>query len=397
MYNAFLLVNAGSSSLKVSLSDQENDQQLASAQVDWTASGSTLSYTCGQLKIKESISLSDQAAAITAVLSKIRESYGSKLKITAVAHRVVHGGDINSSEIITEELLTSLHKLSQIAPLHNPPSLLAINAARKELPDIPQVAVFDTAFHRHMLEEAQQYAVPQNWSVEFGIKRYGFHGLSHAYCAQRAAEMLGQSSENTRLIICHLGHGCSASATKGAMSLDTSMGFTPLEGLMMATRSGNIDAGAVLYAQQNFNLSPEEISSILNKKSGILGVSGLSSDLRQVIAAADQGDTSSQLAIKMFCYSIQKTIAALMVSIGKADALVFTAGIGENSAKIREQVCRGISFLGFEIDSAKNEGCKPDSVISSENSNSKVLVISTREDLTMIRDLRAVILTAKNK
>ncbi len=395
MTNSLLLVNAGSSSLKVSLHLAASGERLASAHVDWSGKDASSKFVIRENVQQHSVTFRDAGQALKETLPILLKEFSTDVSLRGIAHRVVHGGDISSSSLIDDELMKKLVKLSTLAPLHNPPSIAAINSARERFPKTPQVAVFDTAFHRTMLPQAAQYAIPRHWTEDWGIKRYGFHGLSHAYCAKRAAELFGQPLQQLRLIICHLGHGCSASAVGGGRSLDTTMGFTPLEGLMMASRCGSIDAGAVLYAQEQHGLSTEEITKALNKESGLLGVSGLSADLRIVLREAENGSEAAQLAISMFCYRIQQAIAALMVPLDGADALVFTAGIGENSAAIRERVCLGLRCFGCSIDKPKNNSVQGDSEITGTDSKIRVFVITTREDLMMLGETKRVLQLGK--
>ncbi|RIL10003.1 MAG: acetate kinase [Proteobacteria bacterium] len=391
MNSVLLLVNAGSSSLKLSLCDSASGEPLAAALVDWSSANTVLTLEKDGEKDRRPVTFKGALEAFKGALPEISKQLPHGSKIEAIGHRVVHGGDLAEGQVITDKVLETLHNLTALAPLHNPPSLAAIYAAKEIYPDIPHVAVFDTAFHRTMRPEAAQYAVPPQWSGEWKIKRYGFHGLSYSYCAGRAAELLNRPLEELRLIVCHLGHGCSVCAISGGSSVDTTMGFTPLEGLMMATRSGNIDVGAVLYAQDAHKLGASELSAILNSQSGLLGVSGVSADMRQVMAAADQGDSNAKLAIDMFCYRIQQAIGSLLVSLGGVDALVFTAGIGENSALIREQICRGLSFLGFELDQGKNGSAAIDTDVAAAQSPSRILVIAAREDISMLQEVRRAV------
>lgn len=392
MTNALLLVNAGSSSLKLALWDAYADEQLATATIDWSGKESTLALRCGADSHIRTVSARDAAAAFKYALPEILDSLSSNLTIQAVGHRVVHGGELASAELINDNILGILNALCELAPLHNPPSLAVISLAREIYPRIPHVAIFDTAFHRNMRPEAKQYAVPQHWSSDWQIKRYGFHGLSHSYCCKRAADLLRRTSSHFKVIVCHLGHGCSATAVADGRSVDTTMGFTPLEGLMMATRCGSIDAGALLYVQERHRLTSAELSRVLNQQSGLLGVSGISSDMRQILQAAERGDAQAALAVSMFCYRVQQAIGALMVSLEGADALVFTAGIGENSAHVRQRVCDGIRFLGFTIDDQLNARARPDTNVSAAGSPAQVLVIASREDVSMLGELRGTLL-----
>ena len=311
--------------------------------------------------------------------------------LAAVGHRVVHGGQFTSSVRITPEIRSRIMALVDLAPLHNPPSLETLAAAEAELPGVPQVAVFDTSFHATLPPEAYTYPVPESWRRDWGIRRFGFHGLSHAYCARRAAEMLRRPAEELRLVICHLGHGCSAAAVCGGRSVDTTMGFTPLEGLMMATRSGSIDPSIVLHVQQHHGLTAEQVETALNHESGLLGVSGISADMRQVLAAAREGQDRAQLALAVYARRIRQAIGALAVTMGGLDALVFTAGVGEHAGEVREATCVGLECLGLELSAEANSVCRPDADVAASSSRARILVIATREDLTMLHEVLQVL------
>jgi acetate kinase len=269
--------------------------------------------------------------------------------------------------------------------------LQTLAAAEAELPGVPQVAVFDTAFHSTLSPEARTYPVPDKWTREWGIRRYGFHGLSHAYCSRRAAEMLGRPLNDLRIVICHLGHGCSASAVSGGRCVDTTMGFTPLDGLMMATRSGSIDPSIVLHVQQHHGLTADQVETALNRESGLLGVSGISADMRQVQAAARTGHEQARLALGIYTHRIRKAIGALAVTMGGIDALVFTAGVGEHASDIRESICSGLDCLAVELDAPANRSCSPDADVAGRSSRCRILVIATREDVTMLREVIQVL------
>jgi acetate kinase len=304
---------------------------------------------------------------------------------------VVHGGQFTSSVRITPDIRSRISALADLAPLHNPPSLETLAAAEAELPSVPHVAVFDTAFHATLPPEARTYPVPANWTRDWGIRRYGFHGLSHAYCARRAAEMLGRPADELRLVICHLGHGCSASAVHGGRCVDTTMGFTPLEGLMMGTRSGSIDPSIVLHVQQHHGLTAEEVESALNRESGLLGVSDISADMRQVLASAREGHDQARLALGIYTRRVRQAIGALAVTMAGVDALVFTAGVGEHSGQVRASICTGLECLGLELDPQANAECRPDADVALTGSRGRVLVIATREDVTMLREVIRVL------
>lgn len=310
------------------------------------------------------------------------------LQLAAVGHRVVHGGAFTHSVRITPEVRARIAALAELAPLHNPPSLETLAAAEVALPGVPHVAVFDTAFHASLPPHAFTYPLPHSWSADWGIRRYGFHGLSYAYCVRRAAELLGQPASALRLVICHLGHGCSAAAVQGGRCVDTTMGFTPLEGLMMATRSGSVDPGVVLHVQQRYGVTASEVESALNRESGLRGVSGVSADMREVLEAAGAGVERARLALAIYAHRVRQAIGALAVTMKGVDALVLTAGVGEHSAEIRRAVCDGLECLGLEIDLALNADCQPDVDVSRSDARGRILVITTREDLTMLEEVR---------
>jgi acetate kinase len=390
-----VLFNAGSSSLKCSLFELDGAEPIAQAQADWASTPAKyqFSITGGDSK-REEVAWRGHGEAVRRFLDDVRAcppqgfEFGS---LQAAAHRIVHGGEFSSSVLITPEIQKRIAALAELAPLHNPPSLEALAAAQEALPNIPQVAVFDTAFHSTLPSEARVYPIPGQWTNEWGIRRYGFHGLSHSYCSRRAAEMLGRPMESLRIIVCHLGHGCSAAVVQNGKCIDTTMGFTPLDGLMMATRCGSIDPSIVLHVQQRHGLSAEQVDSALNRQSGLLGVSGTSADMRQVLDAAKKGDERAQLAIAIYSHRVRKTIGAGAVTMGGVDALVFTAGVGEHSADIRKLICAGLECVGLELDETLNSACDPDKDVAKKSSKGRILVIATREDLTMLRETRHVL------
>ncbi|HZY59926.1 MAG TPA: acetate/propionate family kinase, partial [Candidatus Binataceae bacterium] len=388
-----LLLNAGSSSLKCTLMEAANGKVIASSATDWAGSATHYQYAGPDgREQREDVSWHGHAEAVRRVLHDLMHGESAAIPersaLAAVGHRVVHGGQFTSSVRITPEIRSRITALADLAPLHNPPSLETLAAAEAELPDVPQVAVFDTAFHATLPPEARTYPVPERWTREWGIRRFGFHGLSHAYCSRRAAEMLDRSGdENLRLVICHLGGGCSDSAVRGGRCIATTMGFTPLAGLMMATRSGTIDPSIVLHVQQYHGLTAEQVESALNHESGLLGVSGISGDMRQVLTAAQSGHQQAQLALTMYTHRAREAVGALAVTLGGVDALVFTAGVGEHAAPVRESICAGLELLGLELDAKANAACRPDVDIARRSSRGRILVIATREDVTMLREV----------
>lgn len=388
-----LLFNAGSSSLKAALMNAADRSVVASGTADWAGAETRYRFHAGpQLKYDETVSWRGQAQAVPKFLADLRQ-YRDRAtgEVAAVGHRIVHGGEFTSSVRITSLVRDRIQALEKLAPLHNPPSLEALAAAEAELPDLPHVAVFDTAFHATLPPKAYTYPLPQRWTQEWGIRRFGFHGLSHAYCAGRAAEMLGRPLADLRLVICHLGHGCSAAAVQAGRCIDTSMGFTPLEGLMMGSRSGSIDPAIVLHVQQRHGLTASQVEQALYRQSGLLGVSGLSADMREVLSAAQSGHAASQLAIDIYCRRARQAIGAMTVTMGGVDALVFTAGIGEHSSDIREQTCAELTCLGLHLDRSLNRNAVPDADVAESDSAGRILVIATREELTMLREVERVV------
>ncbi len=390
-----LLFNAGSSSLKCSVLESGDGSTLASGTADWAGEETRYQFSTANAKTDEVVAWSGPSKAVARILRDLRDAMPSLFSgseaLAAVGHRIVHGGDYGQAMRITPAVRGELGDLSRLAPLHNPPSLEVLDAMVAELPGIPQVACFDTSFHRSMKPEARGYPIPQRWVDQWKIRRYGFHGLSHAYCAGRVAEMLPSRDGGLRLVVCHLGHGCSASAIRDGECVDTTMGFTPLEGLMMATRSGSLDPELVLHLQREHRLTTDEVSEALNKHSGLLGVSGISSDMRRVLESARQGDEQAALAVAMYCHRARQAIAGLAATMGGVDALVFSAGVGENSVEVREKICKGLEFIGITIDARRNRECSPDTDIATQQSPGRVFVIKTREDLTMLRQIAPLV------
>jgi len=312
--------------------------------------------------------------------------------ISAVGHRVVHGGELfSSSVLITQEVVNQMEKCIDLAPLHNPPNLKGIEAITELIPEVPQVGVFDTAFHQSMPDYAYMYGIPYALYKKYGIRRYGFHGTSHRYVSQRACEMLNIDFEKQKIITCHLGNGSSIAAIQNGKSVDTSMGFTPIEGLLMGTRAGDLDIGAVLYIMEKENIGVESASALFNKHSGLLGITNISSDLRDVLNAAQNGNQQAVLSLKMFNYRIRKYIGSYAAAMNGCDLLIFTGGIGENSKSTRAEVCKDLKWLGFEIDEEKNSSLNgTESVISLANSKVKVLIVPTDEELMIARDTQKI-------
>lgn len=391
-----LIVNAGSSSLKYQVIDMEGEQVLAKGVVERIAiEGSQLKHTKGKEKYEIKRPIRDHVEATQLVLDTLQDEKMGVIKsvdeIGAVGHRVLHGGtEFSESVIINDAVKAAIRKCIPLGPLHNPANLMGIEACEKVMPTTPQVAVFDTAFHQTMPAKAYMYGVPKKYHDELGVRRYGFHGTSHRYVSKRVCEYLGIPQQGTRIIICHLGNGSSLSACVDGRCVDTSMGLTPLEGLLMGTRCGSCDPAVVQFIANNEKMTVDEVLNMMNKKSGLLGISGTSSDMRDVDAAADNGDENAILARDMLVYSIQKTIGAYAAAMGGVDMIVFTAGIGENNGKLRERVMTSFEYLGAKLDVAKNAACADghatECVISTDDSKVKVLVIPTNEEIMIARD-----------
>jgi acetate kinase len=394
MYMKILVLNAGSSSQKSCLYEipgdtlpQEAPQPIWESKVDWThrqgVAEVEVKTATGRI-LQEEIKANSQSAVIAHLLATLTQGNTKVInnlsEIDVVGHRVVHGGkEYRESVVITEEVKQAIAHLSTLAPAHNPANLAGIEAIEQNLGNIPQIAVFDTAFHSYIPDAAAIYPGLYEW-IEQGIRRYGFHGISHQYCAQRAAQILDRDLEQLKLITCHLGNGCSLAAIKNGRSIDTTMGFTPLDGLMMGSRSGAIDPGILIHLLREYGYTADELDKVLNKSSGLLGISGISSDLRQVMTAVSQGNTRAQLAIDIYIHRLRSFISAMLPSLGRLDALVFTAGVGENSAFIRQAVCEGFEFLGVKIDTVKNQQRPVDIDIATVESKVRILVIHTQED-----------------
>ena len=381
-----LVVNTGSSTVKFGLIASDDEQVLLDGMADWTAvPGKFALRRPGERPTESPLPADGCGAAVGHVLKLLREE--KRIEVTAVGHRVVHGGAVfTSAVLVTPEMKRTLAGLSELAPLHNPINLEGIEAAQKAWPDVPHVAVFDTAFHATLPESARTYALPRRWTEEWGLRRYGFHGLSNAYCSDRAAKMLGRGPNGLRVIVCHLGAGCSATAVRDGASVDTSMGFTPLDGVVMATRSGSVDPSILIHVLRHKGLTVDDVERVLNHESGLLGVSGASGDMRQVHAAARGGDARARLALEIYAHRLRQTIGGYAATLGGVDALVFTAGVGEHDAEMRADACRGLECLGLELDAAANAACKPDADVAAPASPGRILVIATREDLTIVRE-----------
>ena len=370
---SILTINAGSSTLKAALFDDDATREIESTTVEGTP---------------------DRAPALLQEALRILTTKAPQeaRTVRGVGHRVVHGGTrFREAVRIDATVEGAIRATTELAPLHNPPALAAIDAARELLPDVPHVAVFDTAAFASLEPRATVYPLPYRWYEEWGIRRFGFHGLSHAYCADRAAQMLGAHEPGAwmepRLVILHLGNGCSAAAVRGSTPVATTMGFTPLEGLMMGTRSGSVDPGILLHVMRAHGLDRDALDHALHHESGLLGVSGVSGDSREVERAAREGNERARLALQIYADRIRATVGALTVTLGGVDALVFTAGVGENAAELREAVCDGLGCLQLELDSGVNATARPDVDVATRDSRARILVLRTREDLMLAREV----------
>ena len=391
-----LVLNSGSSSIKYQFIDTEKKIALAKGLVDRIGmAGAVLAhqrYDGNNIKIAGEI-LDHQIAVeyvLGVMLSKNHGVIDDKKDIDAVGHRVVHGGETFSGSVfITDEVVKVLQDNIELAPLHNPPNIKGIQACQRILPDTPQCGVFDTAFHSHMPPKSYLYGIPYELYKKYKIRRYGFHGTSHLYVSNRAAELLGKDIKELKVITAHLGNGCSMAAVKNGQSMDTTMGFTPLEGLLMGTRSGDLDPSLILYIMGKEGLTVGEANTLLNKHSGLIGISGESSDMREILSAIKDNQQRSKWAFEIFCYRIKKYVGSYAAAMGGLDALVFTGGIGENSKEIREEVCKEMEFLGIHLDDLKNQNA--DEIISTENSKVKVMRIPTNEELVIALDTAKIV------
>ncbi len=391
-----LIINAGSSSLKYQLIDMDGEKVLAKGNAERIGiPDSKLKHSpTGKDTVELDAQFSDHKDAIKMVIEAlVHPEYGvikDMSEISAVGHRVVHGGeDFSESVIIDDEVMAAIRKNVELAPLHNPANIMGIEACRNIMPDVPMTAVFDTAFHQTMPNKAFLYAVPYETYEEFGVRRYGFHGTSHKYVALRAAKMLNKPIESLKIITCHLGNGSSITAIQNGKSVDTSMGFTPLEGLPMGTRSGNIDPAIISYMMEKADLSSEEVNETLNKRSGVLGISGISSDFRDLTSAAEEGNERARMALDVFNYQVEKFIGSYAAAMSGVDCIVFTAGIGENTPIIREDVCLSLEYMGIKFDKERNNNI-PSKVkegpITTDDSKISVLVIPTNEELMIAQE-----------
>ena len=395
-----LVINAGSSSLKYQLLNPETGDLLAKGLCERIGIDGKFTYK-PQVEGKKVLDAIDVAMpthseAIQAVLDALVDAengvIGSMKEIDAVGHRVVHGGEaFNKSVLITDDVMKAIEDCIPLAPLHNPANLTGIRACQKVMPGVPMVAVFDTAFHQTMPAKAYMYALPYEYYENDKVRRYGFHGTSHKYVAGRAAAMLGKKPEELKLISCHLGNGSSVTAVDGGKSVDTSMGFTPLAGLPMGTRAGDLDAGILQYVMNKYGLSIDEMLNVLNKKSGVEGLSGVSSDFRDLENAAAEGNEKASLSREKFAYEVKKYVGAYAAAMGGVDAIIFTAGVGENDKAIRAMVCKGLEYMGVKLDDEANSVRGKETVISTADSKVKVLLIPTNEELMIAMDTASIV------
>ncbi len=392
-----LVINCGSSSLKYQLIDSETEAVLAKGLCERIGIDGRLVYQkAGNDKEITEASMPTHKEAIQMVLEALTNEKTGAIKsldeVNAIGHRIVHGGEkFASSAIITDEMIKAVEECNDLAPLHNPANLIGIRVCSELMPNVPQVGVFDTAFHQTMPAKAYLYGLPIEYYKNYKVRRYGFHGTSHSFVSKRAVEFLGLDKDNSKVIVCHLGNGSSISAVQNGKCVDTTMGLTPLEGVVMGTRSGSIDPAIVEYIAKKENLDIAGVMNVLNKKSGLQGMSGVSSDMRDLRAAAAEGNEDAKNAIEVLCYGIAKYVGGYVAAMNGVDAIVFTAGIGENVGMIREKVCSYLGFLGITIDAKANEAMGEEVVISGADSKVKVAVIPTNEELAICRDTVALV------
>lgn len=389
-----LVINCGSSSLKYQLLDMKNEDLIAIGNCEriGIAKSFIKHTTTGQDGVKEEMSIPDHKVAFEKVIEKLTTGETKCLEsideIVAVGHRVVHGGEkFSKSVVITDDVKEALEECSQLAPLHNPPNLVGINACEKIMPNVPMIATFDTAFHQTMPEKAYTYAIPRKYYDKYGTRKYGFHGTSHKYVATRAAAMLGKPIEDTKIIVCHLGNGASICAVDGGKSVETSMGFTPLAGLVMGTRSGDIDPAIITFLMEKENMSAADINSMLNKESGVLALSGLSSDFREIEDGIGDGDERCRLTMDVFQHRLIGYIGSYAALMNGVDVIAFTAGLGENNIMMREEIARDLSWLGVKIDKEKNNCRGKECDVSADGAKIRTMVIPTNEELMIARDV----------
>ncbi len=392
-----LVLNSGSSSIKFQLFTMEDESVTAKGSVTEIGNhNSSVKYKTDNTEVEETVHIADHREGVHVVMNYLQGEQEGVIRngteVSAIGHRVVHGGEkYVESILINETAERTIDQLSELAPLHNPHNLKGIRECKTLLPDTPQVAVFDTGFHQSMPAKAYLYALPYDLYEKEGVRRYGFHGISHKYVAQRAAEMMGENIEELRIITCHLGNGASMTAVKGGKSVDTSMGLTPLEGLVMGTRSGDTDPSIIPFIMRKKGICAEEAENVLNNESGLLGISGISNDFREINDAAQSGNEQAKKAFDVFCYRIQKYMGAYIVAMSGVDAIVFTGGIGENAGVARAGIIDALQFMGVCLDQKANETKRKELIISRADSNVKVFVIPTNEELAIARATRELL------
>lgn len=393
-----LVINCGSSSLKYQLINSDSEQVLAKGICERIKlpMGEMTHQTTGKEKINLETPIPDHSVAVKLVLEKLLDpevgAISSLEEINAIGHRVVHGGEkFATSAVITDEVFAAIEECNDLAPLHNPANLIGIKACQELMPNLPQVAVFDTAFHQTMPAEAFIYGIPYEYYEKYKVRRYGFHGTSHSFVSKRCAEILGKNIEDTKIIVCHLGGGASITAVKGGKSIDTTMGLTPLEGITMGTRSGNIDPAIVEFIAKKEDKSIDEIMDILNKKSGVMGISGVSSDFRDINKGIIEGHEKCDIAMNVFCYQAAKFIGGYIAAMNGVDAIVFTAGVGENDFLVRKLTMERFKYMGIEIDEEANLNKGKEIMISTADSKIPVYVIPTNEELAIARETVALV------
>lgn len=393
-----LVLNCGSSSVKYKLIEIKANKVLAEGGIEKISlPDAFIKFKFGNEKIQQDLDINDHVGAIKSILDNLTSKEYGCIKdfkeIDAVGHRVVHGGEkFNKSVLINDEVIAKIKECYGIAPLHNPVNMAGIDAINEVLPEVPQVGVFDTAFHQTMPAKSYMYALPYKYYAEDGVRRYGFHGTSHRYVSQRVCEFLGVEPKGKKIITCHVGNGGSITAVKDGKSVDTSMGLTPTEGLMMGTRCGDVDPGALIFLMDKHNLSSKDMLNMVNKESGLAGVSGVSSDMREITTAAKQGNEKAILSLEMYEQRITKYVGAFAAEMGGVDIIVFTGGVGEHQSSTRANVCNPLRFMGVEIDDAANDANNGDEgIISTPNSAVKVVVIPTDEEYMIAKDTEAII------
>lgn len=393
-----LVLNCGSSSVKYKLIEIKANKVLAEGGIEKIGlPDAFIKFKFGNEKIQQDLDINDHVGAIKSILDNLTSKEYGCIKdfkeIDAVGHRVVHGGEkFNKSVLINDEVIAKIKECYGIAPLHNPVNMAGIDAINEVLPEVPQVGVFDTAFHQTMPAKSYMYALPYKYYAEDGVRRYGFHGTSHRYVSQRVCDFLGVEPKGKKIITCHVGNGGSITAVKDGKSIDTSMGLTPTEGLMMGTRCGDVDPGALIFLMEKHNLSSKDMLNMVNKESGLAGASGVSSDMREITAAAKQGNEKAILSLEMYEQRITKYVGAFAAEMGGVDIIVFTGGVGEHQSSTRANVCKPLRFMGIEIDDAANDANNGDEgIISTPNSAVKVVVIPTDEEYMIAKDTEAII------